>query len=56
MLLFYGLPLKLLYKLYLVQNSAAQIISITPITEHVTPILQHLYWLQVKNTSSYVHS
>ncbi len=35
--LFYGLPSKLLYKLQLVHNSAAQIICTTPITEHITP-------------------
>lgn len=45
---FYGLPSKLLYKIQLVQNSTAQINCRTPITEHITPILQHFHWLPVK--------
>lgn len=45
---FYGLPSKLLHKLHLVQNSAAQIICRTPITEHITPMLQHMHWFMVK--------
>ncbi len=46
--LFTGVPSKLLHKLQLVQNSAARVLSRTPSTEHISPVLQHLHWLPVK--------
>ncbi|KAI2645575.1 Glutamate--tRNA ligase [Labeo rohita] len=41
--LFYGLPSKALQKLQLVQNTAAQVISKTFISQHITPVLQNLH-------------
>uniref|UniRef100_A0A8C4S9R2 Reverse transcriptase domain-containing protein n=1 Tax=Erpetoichthys calabaricus TaxID=27687 RepID=A0A8C4S9R2_ERPCA len=46
--LFIGLSHKSLYKLHLVQNSAARIITRAPSIHHITPILQQLHWLPVK--------
>ncbi len=46
--LFTGVPAKLLHKLQLVQNSAARVLSRTPINEHISPVLQQLHWLPVK--------
>ena len=49
----YGLPVTELNKLQRVQNAAARLISITPKSHHITPVLQQLYWLTVKDRISF---
>ncbi|KAI5628136.1 hypothetical protein C0J50_12795, partial [Silurus asotus] len=43
-----GIPSKLMNKLQTVQNSAARVLSRTPYTAHISPVLQQLHWLPVK--------
>ena len=49
----YGLPVTELNKLQRVQNAAARLISRTPKSHHITPILQQLHWLPVKDRISF---
>ena len=44
----YGLPSTVLQKLQYVQNSAAHLLSRSNFREHITPLLQKLHWLPVK--------
>ena len=49
----YGLPATELNKLQRVQNAAARLISRTRKSHHITPILQQLHWLPVKDRISF---
>ncbi|KAI5624442.1 hypothetical protein C0J50_15964, partial [Silurus asotus] len=46
-----GVPKATLSKLYLVQNSAARILTRTSAREHITPILEKLHWLPVTSST-----
>ena len=46
--LLYNIPLYLLDKLQLALNSAARILSRTSKYDHITPVLQTLHWLPIR--------
>jgi hypothetical protein len=46
--LLFGLPDVLLSKLQRVQNTAARIVTRTKRYDHITPVLQRLHWLPIK--------
>ena len=48
-----GLPQYLIKKLQRVQNAAARSILRTPISEHISPLLQNLDWLPVNRRTLY---
>ncbi|KAK5916289.1 hypothetical protein CgunFtcFv8_011289 [Champsocephalus gunnari] len=48
-----GLPIKLLNRLQIIQNSAARIITRTNSSDHITPILTQLHWLPVRYRIDY---
>ena len=48
-----GLPRTLLAKLQRCQNIAARIITSTPATDHITPVLMILHWLSVTQRIEY---
>ena len=48
-----GLPDILLNKLQIIQNAAAHIVAGASKRDHITPILQHLHWLPVKQRIKY---
>lgn len=48
-----GLPNKSCHKIQLVQIAAALIITRTPSTYQITPVLEQLYWLPIKYCSEY---
>ena len=48
-----GISGKSLYKLQLLQNSAARVVSRTNKYEHITPVLKNLHWLPVKQRIDY---
>ena len=47
--LLYGLPDSKLNRLQRMQNIAARIITRTPKSSHITPILKELHWLPIKS-------
>jgi len=44
----YGLPAYQLDKLQRIQNTAARVVTRSKTTDHITPVLQDLHWLPVK--------
>ena len=51
--LLYGIPQTLIQKLQRVQNSMARLVTGTKKREHITPVLQQLHWLPVKERISF---
>ena len=51
--LYFGLPLKYISKLQLVQNASARVISITTKRDHITPVLKALHWIPIKKRTQY---
>lgn len=43
-----GVSQKIIHKFQMVQNSAARIITRTPLNEHITQVLEHLHWLPIR--------
>jgi hypothetical protein len=48
-----GLPQQVLAKLQRVQNCAARVITRTSRMDHITPVLNELHWLRVKERIEY---
>ena len=46
--LLYNIDDKHLYKLQLIQNSAARLVTRTPMYEHISPVRQALHWLPIE--------
>ena len=51
--LLYGLPKSFIDKLQYVQNCAARLVTRTQSSEHITPVLQRLHWLPVRQQITY---
>ena len=51
--LLYGLPSSVLSKLQRVQNMAARMITKTKKSEHISPILEELHWLPIRQRITY---
>ena len=52
-LLLYKIPDRLTYKLQLALNAAARVLTKTSKYDHITPILEQLHWLPVKQRIQY---
>ena len=48
-----GLLIKSFFKIQLVQNAAAQVITKTSRRDHISPILRDLHWLPIKKHTDY---
>jgi hypothetical protein len=48
-----GLPKTLINKLQRVQNTAARVVTRTPRSQHITPVLSDLHWLPVSSRIEY---
>ena len=51
--LLYGLTKSVIDKLQYVQNCAARLVTRTRSSEHITPVLQRLHWLPVRQPFTY---
>jgi hypothetical protein len=51
--LLYGLPESHISKLQRIQNSAARLVTLSKIRNHITPVLRDLHWLPVKSRIIY---
>ena len=51
--LLYGLPQSVIDRLQYVQNCAAQLVTRTWSSEHITPVLRRLHWLPVRQWITY---
>ena len=47
--LLFGLPLYPIERLQRIQNTAARVVTLSSIKEHITPILNDLHWLTIHN-------
>jgi hypothetical protein len=43
-----GISEQAIHRLQVAQNSAARLLTRTPYRQHITPVLQHLHWLPVR--------
>ena len=48
-----GIPARLMNRLQVVQNNAARLVTRTPSRAHITPVLQDLHWLPVRQRVFY---
>ena len=51
--LLYGLPDCQIKRLQYILNTAARILTLTPSSDHITPILKSLHWLPIRQRISY---
>ncbi|XP_078272170.1 uncharacterized protein LOC144602922 [Rhinoraja longicauda] len=51
--LLYGSPSKIISKLQYIQNSAARLLTHSPIRDHITPVLYKLHWLPIPQRIQY---